>query len=205
MAKLNLSLIETQISNMLGGGFDFPNEALEELSSSIEIYELKKYEEFLRIGDVCRSWYFVEKGLMRTYYYKKGKDVTKAISQEGTAFSSYDSLFFGTPSNMAIQALEPSVVYALPKLKVEELCEKYPQVERLYKKMIEYYFLVCQHRIESLQFETAEERYENLVSKIPHVLMRVPSFYIASYLSITPETLSRVRSKHRKEGDVDAL
>lgn len=199
MPKINYSLIETQISNMLGGGFDFPNELLDELTSSIEVFELKKYDQFLSVGDVCRYWCFVEKGLMRTYYFKKGKDVTKALSQEGTVFSSYDSLFTGMPSNMAIQALEPSVIYAVPKIKIDELCDKYPQAERLYKKILEYYFLSCHHRIESLQFESAEERYENLIDKIPQVLMRVPSFYVASYLSITPETLSRVRTKHRKD------
>lgn len=195
--ELDLQFIQSQIRKIMGD-VTLPPSVMNEAISMIEVFEIKKFEQFLKAGDVCKYWGFVNSGLVRIFYFKKGKDVTEFIAPEGTAFTSIESFFTRQPSQLIIEALEPTVIYALSKDTVDNLCDKYHEIEVTYRKIMEYTLILSQHRADSLQFETAEEKYEKLLEKIPKVLLRVPSLYIASYLGITPETLSRVRAKQGK-------
>jgi CRP-like cAMP-binding protein len=195
--ELDLQFIQSQIQKITGNA-TFPASILNEVISMIEVFHLKKFDQFLKAGEVCKYWGFVDSGLIRTFYFKKGKDVTEYFAPEGFAFTSLESIFTGKPSQLIIEALEPTVIYALSKSNVDKLCDKYHEVEILYRRILEVTLIVSQHRADSLQFETSEEKYENLLDKIPKVLLRVPSLYVASYLGITPETLSRVRAKQGK-------
>jgi len=169
--------------------------AIEDLYSILQVFDLKKHQFFLREGQVCNYWGYIAQGLMRVYYYKKGKEITEFFAAEGDYFSSLESYFKRTPSILIQEALEPTIVYAFEYDELEKLCRKNSEVEHFFRKNLENFLVFSQRRLDSLQFELAQVRYEKMAKNFPHIILRAPSIYIASYLGITPETLSRVRAK----------
>jgi CRP-like cAMP-binding protein len=107
----------------------------------------------------------------------------------------YESLFSGRPSKKAIQVLEDSEVIAINVGALSRLYDSFPEIERLFRKIFEAALVETVNRVESIQFHSAEERYSALVKEAPDVLKRVPLKYIASYLGITPVSLSRIRAQ----------
>jgi len=97
------------------------------------------------------------------------------------------------PSHLIVEALEDSVIYGIEKDELNELAEKHHEIELLYRGILEVSLIMSQKRMYSMLFETAKERYNNFLKTTPFLINRVSSMYIASYLGITPETLSRVK------------
>ena len=106
-----------------------------------------------------------------------------------------ESLFFGKPSLKGIQILEDSIVTGINAPALFSLYNRHHGIERLFRKIFEYEHVQSVLRIESLQFHTAEERYQMLITNTPNLIKRIPLKYIASYLGITQTSLSRIRSK----------
>ncbi len=138
--------------------------------------------------------FFVKKGIARIYYHKKGKEITEWIATDGTFFLSITSFLERVPGKLMIQTIEPAEVYGIHYNELHALAAKYHEVETLFRKMMGTSLIMSQQRMESIQFETAEERYHKLVNSQPHFIQRVPLMYIASYLGVTLETLSRIRA-----------
>jgi CRP-like cAMP-binding protein len=107
-----------------------------------------------------------------------------------------ESLFTGKPSRKAIQVLEDAEIVAINANQLFKLYDSFPEIERLFRKIFEAAYVQTVNRIEGMQFHSAEERYNALLSEAPNVLMRVPLKYVASYLGITQVSLSRIRA-HR--------
>lgn len=107
---------------------------------------------------------------------------------------SIESLFREEPSKLVIEALEPTIVYALPKKRLEEVALHNVNIQILYRKILEESLIISQRRADLLRFESAKDRYLKLCKLNPKVIMKAPLVYVASYLQMTPETLSRVRS-----------
>ena len=105
-----------------------------------------------------------------------------------------ESYFKQEPTRLMVETLESSVVWEIPRIEVEDLAEKYRDIERLYRGFIEHSLIESQVKADALRFEPAHERYANLFRMHPEILKRAPLVYIASLLQMTPETLSRVRS-----------
>ena len=103
-------------------------------------------------------------------------------------------MFTGKPSLKAIQAIEDTTLIGIDSTKLFKLFDSYPDLERLFRKIIETSYVNTVNRIESLQFNTAEERYFNLLKDHKNILQRIPLKFIASYLGITPVSLSRIRA-----------
>ena len=159
----------------------------ESVHALAEIVVCKKYrkgEIVLKEGEVCKAMLFIEKGLLRQFYYKYDKDLTERI----------ESYFKQEPTRLMVETLESSVVWEIPKNQVEELASKYNDIEQLYRKFIEHSLIESQVKADTLRFEPAHERYNKLLRLHPEILKRAPLVYIASLLQMTPETLSRVRS-----------
>ena len=114
--------------------------------------------------------------------------------QKGDIFMSIESLFKERPSHQQIHALEPTIVFALPKDKLEREAVRNVNIQMLYRKILEESLILSQVRADMLRFESAPERYAKLVKRSPQLVLRAPLVYIASYLQMTPETLSRVRT-----------
>ncbi len=167
-------------------------ELLEEISNAISI---KKGDELQVIGSVCRTIYFVKSGLLRIHYLRNGLSITESFEFENSIVARSDSLFDANPSKKGIEAIEDSELIAITSAKLFKLYDDNPDIERLFRLIFERAYVKTVERIESLQFHTAEERYLNLFQHSQHIIQRIPLNYIASYLGITPVSLSRIRSK----------
>lgn len=152
-----------------------------------------KGHHLLREGGVNNYLYFISKGAARIYYHKQDKEVTEWLALNGTFFFSIRSFFQRSPSHLSIHLLEPSELFGMHHDQLMQLCDQYHGVEKLFRRMITTSLVLSQIRMESIQFETAQQRYQHLLEQNPDILQRVPLAYIASFLGITQETLSRVR------------
>lgn len=147
------------------------------------------------IGHTCKTIYFVKKGCVRIYYFKEDIDITESFEFENAFVARAESLFTGKPSLKAIQAIEDTSLIAIDSNKLFLLFDTYPDLERLFRKIIETSYVNTVNRIESLQFNTADQRYLHLLKDDKDILKRIPLKYIASYLGITPVSLSRIRAQ----------
>jgi CRP-like cAMP-binding protein len=184
--------------NKFKTGDPFTDKTAQELLSIAKTFVLKKYNFFLKEGEVSNYWGCVTQGLIRAYYYKGEKEVTEYFASEGTCFIAVDSYFSRTPSCMFIETLEPTVLCCFHYDDFEALCERNNEVEHCFRKKLEHMLVSFRQKLDFQKFETARQRYENLLNEIPELLRRIPAIQIASYLGVTPETLSRIRSKIEK-------
>ena len=170
------------------------HDELDILESVLVPMKFAKGEMILKEGDVCRHIYYVDKGLVRQFYFKGGKEVTEHLAVEGNIVMCIESLFKEEPTLLQIEAIEPVVVYAMPKAKLEEVALHNVNIQILYRKILEESLIMSQVHADLVRFETAKNRYLRICKMFPKLTLRAPLVYIASYLQMTPETLSRVRS-----------
>ena len=170
------------------------HEELDMLEQILVPMKFARGEMILREGDICRNIYFIDHGLVRQFYFKNGKELTEYMAVENTICMSIESLFREEPSRQQMQAIEPTIIFALPKAKLEKEAVRNVNIQMLYRKILEESLILSQVHADMLRFESAQERYAKLVKRSPQLVLRAPLVYIASYLQMTPETLSRVRT-----------
>mgnify|MGYP000793830258 FL=1 len=170
------------------------HDELDILESILVPMKFARGEKVVESGDVSDAIYYVERGMVREFYFKNNKSVTEYLAADGTIVMSIESLFREEPSKLVIEALEPTLVYALPKKRLEEAELHNVNIQILYRKILEESLIISQRRADLLRFESAKDRYLKLCKLNPKVIMKAPLVYVASYLQMTPETLSRVRS-----------
>jgi signal-transduction protein with cAMP-binding, CBS, and nucleotidyltransferase domain len=165
---------------------------IDQISQAFHLIEINKGENLLNVNTLCNHYYFLEKGLLRLVYYAKDKEETSWVIVEGVFFTEIISLKSKKPTNMRIEALEPSVVYAIDEAHLNELCDKVKAFER-YLRLTweENLYHVIQMKLLQ-QFSSAKEGYESLL-KNKNLMQRIPQKYLASILGITPYSLSRLR------------
>lgn len=168
--------------------------SIAELNSISREENFKKGQIIQPIGHTCKTIYFVKKGAVRIYYFKDDIDITESFEFENAFVARAESLFSGKPSRKAIEAIEDTTLIAIDSNKLFKLFDTNPDLERLFRKIIESSYVKTVNRLESLQFHTAEERYQQMMNEHPEILKRVPLKLIASYLGITPVSLSRIRA-----------
>ena len=191
----NLSLTPRDVARELARRYStMTHDELDILESILVPMKFAKGEKILCEGDVCRNIYWIVKGLVRQYYFKNGKELTEYMACENTIVMSIESLFREEPSKQIIQTLEPTIVYAMPKVELEAVAIRCVNIQMLYRKILEESLIISQQRADMLRFESAPDRYQKLVKGSPQLVMRAPLVYVASYLQMTPETLSRVRT-----------
>ncbi|HWB91776.1 MAG TPA: Crp/Fnr family transcriptional regulator [Puia sp.] len=171
------------------------DESREALAAVLQPMNLPKGHSLLRPGGICQSFYFIEKGLTRTYYLKDGKDITDWISTEGSIAVSIISFLTHQPDIRGIELLEPSFLWTVSHSDLERLYSRYHEIERLGRLLMSAGIIQLQQRFDDLHFATAHERYRKLIAATPSLVNRVPLGMIASYLGITQETLSRIRAQ----------
>ncbi|HMI79885.1 MAG TPA: Crp/Fnr family transcriptional regulator [Ferruginibacter sp.] len=170
-------------------------DAQQALQDCFEKITLSKNEYLLNEGQVCRQLYFLEKGALRGFYNLDGKEITHWFGFEKDFVTSFHSFITLEPAVENIQLLEGCVLWVISKETLAGLFNQYREIERLVRIAYEKYYIRLEERFVNAQFKTATERYENLVQQRPYILERVPLGHIASYLGISQETLSRIRSK----------
>lgn len=164
------------------------------LNSIIREKSYAKNEHIQTIGSSCRTVYLVKSGCARIFYYKDGTDITEHFAFENDLIVRAESLFTGQPTSKGIQAIFPSILYAIDSERLFQLFDHHHDLERLFRRMIEREYMNSVKRLESLQFNAAKERYLELLATTDFV-QKIPLKYIASYLSITQVSLSRIRAE----------
>ena len=170
------------------------HEELDLLESVLVPMKFAKGEMILSEGQICRNIMYVAKGLVRQFYFKNDKELTEHLSVEGGIVMCIESLFREEPTLLQVEALEPTLIYALPKQKLEEVALHNVNMQILYRKILEESLILSQVHADLVRFESAQDRYKKLCKLMPQVVMRAPLIYVANYLQMTPETLSRVRT-----------
>ena len=184
---------------------EMSTESRDLLCTIITRREMEKGELLLKEGQVSRHFVIVGKGMVRQFYYKNGKDVTEHFSLESDVVICIESILLQQPTRLMIEALEAGTLYMIPADQFLKLSKDSWEVNMFYRKMLEFSLILSQKKADSWRFETARERYLRLMADQPEVVQRAPLAHIASYLLMTPETLSRVRAtalqdEARKEG-----
>ena len=160
------------------------------------IVTIKKNKDLQPMGHTCKTIYFIKKGVARIYYFKDGIDITERFFFENSIIARVESLFTGKPSRKAIQILDDAEIIAINSTQLFKLYDTFPEIERLFRKIFEAAYVDTVNRIEGMQFHSAEERYNALLTEAPNVLIRVPLKHVASYLGITQVSLSRIRGQY---------
>ena len=151
--------------------------------------------ELLPAGTVADCVFYIKSGLLRESFMEDGKDITVQFFFEGQAVASIESFWKGTPSEVSIEAVEPSVLKVFKKADIRAYLEQHPEsgiaiAQFAYSRMINYYHLFLS-RIK----DSPEKRYSLLLEEHPEMVARIPQHYLASYLGITPVSLSRIRAR----------
>nr|WP_321410516.1 Crp/Fnr family transcriptional regulator [uncultured Carboxylicivirga sp.] len=162
--------------------------------SSFDTLTIKKKKDILVIGEVCNHIYFIVKGCMRSYYAdEKGIEHIFQIRMDNNWISDLESFFSKKPSNYYIEALEETTLLRISYDRLEKLYVEVPALERYFRILFQKAFLNSLKRLNATMWEPATERYAEMLKENPEMFQRVPLVYIASYLGITPESLSRIR------------
>ncbi|AEV31545.1 cAMP-binding protein [Owenweeksia hongkongensis DSM 17368] len=169
-------------------------ECLQELMTHSKLKIFKKGEVVVREGQYSKKAYLIVQGCARAYYLKDGKDISDWFTFENQFAAPIVSFFSDEPSPHYVEFVEESTVYEFSKDTMDYLSDKYHDFERFISKVVTETMLGLCQRLNSIQFNKAEDRYKQLLLIYPDITNRIPLTHIASYLGITLETLSRIRS-----------
>lgn len=158
--------------------------------------KVRKRQYILQEGEICKYSSFVEKGTLRSYTIDdKGHEHIIQFAIEGWWISDMYSFLTGEPSVYNIDVLEDAELLLLSRSSEEELLQKVPKFERYMRLLVQGAYIAMQRRVVLSLSQTAEEKYTKLTNTYPDIIQRVPQHMIASYLGVTPETLSRIRKQ----------
>lgn len=175
---------------------DIPEEELRKVSARTRTITVKKDGYFLRAGEVPWRIGYLKTGLMRLFYIDlNGLEVNKHFCIENTLAISYSAFLLQTESRFFIQALEDSTLITVDYETYQELLDGHVCWQVVARKLAEMVFILKEKREAELLLNSAQERYQQFLVDYPNLETRIAQYHIASYLGITPESLSRIRSK----------
>lgn len=181
-------------STFLTSNTDLDPLALHTLSSNCESRTVKKGEFLIRAGEHCRASFFVENGLLKQYGLDvSGKEHILHFAPEGWLMTDRDSLYFNIPAVYFIEAVEDTTVSLIDEKAFSKLNQTASNFTEFNERLLHSHIRQLTARIYQMMSASAEERYLKFVKTYPDILLRVPQSAVASYLGITPESLSRVR------------
>jgi CRP-like cAMP-binding protein len=168
--------------------------------SLLKIKKLRKKQYLLQEGEVCRCEYYVNKGCLRTYTINdKGQEHIVQFAIEDWWTGDMYSFLTQSPAFYTIDALEDAELICFDKPSLEALYIKVPKFEKFFRLLLQNAFIASQRRIADSMSMTADDRYCRFIDNYPKMEQRLPLKQIASYLGITPESLSRIRSQYNKK------
>ncbi len=173
---------------------DFSDTELDNIGNKFKSKLVKKNDYLLRQGDTCKDLVFVQKGCLRLYYLKEDIEVSVWFAfQHSSAIEIY-SFISENPSDYFLQAIEDSEVLYLPKKDLNKLYQDHPKMQEMMRNFWEDVILNLINRFTALQKDSAEKRYLDLLNK-PDYLKTIPQKYLASFIGVTPTSLSRIRKQ----------
>lgn len=181
------------IRALIASLIDINDEEWAYYSAMFEIKKFKKKDIILNVGEVAKSVFFVNKGLLRIYFLDKNhKECTFHFAQEFNFATDYESFLRKMPSQYTIQAMEDTEVVIMSHFMVNDGYKKLRYGEKLGRLLAEAHFFLFSNKLLELYTQTPLERYEQMNKLFPRILQRVPQHYIASYLNISSVHLSRI-------------
>jgi CRP-like cAMP-binding protein len=165
------------------------------LEDAFTFRQVPKKFKLTEEGKIARELYFILKGLVRLYYTKDGQEITGFIFREQLFASSYDSFLRQVPSLQSLETLEDSNLLVIGYTRMQQLYEELPKMHILARKVAEQRFINVQMMLSSFILDSPKERYRKFEEQHGDLLLRVPHHMIASYLGITPVSLSRIRKR----------
>ncbi|MDO4880074.1 MAG: Crp/Fnr family transcriptional regulator [Capnocytophaga sp.] len=175
--------------------YPLSEEAEKDARTLVQTLHKPKGSFLIKEGQSVNSFFLLKKGLVRSFFQKEEVQITQWFSMEGDNVAATQPLYDQQPSREYIECLEDCEFLFFTGEDLHFLCEKHNCFNTLYRKIIEEYCKIIETRLFTLQTMSAQERYHFLLEDSPKLIQRVPLGYIASYLGISQETLSRVRSK----------
>lgn len=166
-----------------------------ELAARLQVRAFKKGELLHHARNICTHSYFIQKGLVRVYFIKDGKEISEYFSAENEWVNSPRSFVQQVPDIYYLDALEPTEVFCLQVKDLVYLFDNFPKMERYARLSMGTVFGHYMERITSMRFTTAKEKYQHFCQTYHDIYHRIPLGMVASYLGITQETLSRIRAE----------
>lgn len=202
MATLNLNDRRRDVSREICRiyGVTLSVEALHAFASILVPTKVLRGVKLVAEGEVCNSMYYLDRGMVLQTYKKNHATVTEHISHEGDMVVCIESYFLREPSRIVASTIEPSVIFAIPRDAMEAIARHSFELCQLIFKFYERALIISQRKADVLRFETAKERYVRTLRENPEIIRRAPLHNVASFLQMTPETLSRVRAQVTEEG-----
>jgi CRP-like cAMP-binding protein len=175
---------------------------IERIISSLKVRYVKKKKNLLSEGDSVNTFFYVNEGLFRYYIFdEQGVEHTIDLIAQNNWFGDVKAFLTQVPAGINIEAIEDSQVFVLSYEDLNRFYDEIPLFERAVRKIIEHYFIKALDHARKVNRAgyLAQERYLEFFKAHPKIGNRVPAIYLASYLGITPETLSRLRSQSLKQ------
>lgn len=175
---------------------DITKEDESTIISAFEPIAIKKKKDLLRAGQVCNYMYFITKGCVRSFYVdSKGIEHIYQIRMDNNWIGDIDSYYTRQKSKYNIEALEDSKLLRIPVDRMEQLFVEIPALERYFRILFQKAYINALNRLSATMWDTAIDRYNEMLKEHPEIFQRVSLVHIASYLGITPESLSRIRKQ----------
>lgn len=149
----------------------------------------------LEEGDIAKNIYYIEKGCLRLYFNNGGKDTTFQFFFEENMVASFESMYSRQPSTFSLESIEPATIRIIKRDDFFHIINKSPNVKEVFENLLLQRLYTYQKLFLSRIKNSPQQRYEELLKEYPYILQRVPQHYIASYLGITPVSLSRIRNR----------
>ncbi|HEY4195179.1 MAG TPA: Crp/Fnr family transcriptional regulator [Mucilaginibacter sp.] len=181
--------------------FPLPKNKWDEYEQYYRRIEVPAKTVMLKEGEVSQKAFVIEKGCLRAWFNNNGKDITFQFAFENEIFSGAESFRKNIPSFFTVETIEPSILHWIHKRDFEKVMTDINQIPVMKDNMLDIVFERQYHYMKHfLSFirDTPEQRYLNLLKEKPHIVRRVPQQYIATYLGITPVSLSRIRNRLSK-------
>jgi CRP-like cAMP-binding protein len=187
-----------ELKNFITTYVNLPEAELDSIAGKFRKRSIKKNEFLLRQGEICSDLVFVQEGCLRLYYLADGVEVSVWFSFKHSSAIELYSFVSERPTEYFLQAIEDSEVLYLAKPELEKLYEAYPKMQEMMRRFWEDVVINLIDRFTALQRDPAEKRYRDLLKKPPY-LQKIPPKYLASFIGVTPTSLSRIRKLVGKE------
>jgi CRP-like cAMP-binding protein len=187
-----------ELKKFIASYVDIPDGELDDIAGKFKTKTIKKNDCLLEQGKVCEDLVFVQNGCLRLYYVADGVEVSVWFSFKHSSAIEIYSFISERPSDYFLQAIEESEVLYLPKSALNKLYETHPKMQEMMRKFWEDVIIHLIDRFTALQRDSAEQRYRDLLKK-PVYLQQIPQKYLASFIGVTPTSLSRIRKQIGKE------
>jgi CRP-like cAMP-binding protein len=184
-----------EILQLLSAIHPLSPECLDYLRDVVEYQKVKNREYLLKPGQVNNRLYFIKKGLLRCYYLLNDRELTDWFFWETDAVVSVDSWYDQVPSKDYIQALEDTEVYWIAAKDLDYVYKHFPEFNFVGRVLTTKYLRIWHRLARRIRFLRSEERYQLVTKEQPEIFLRVPLNVLATYLDMSPETLSRLRAR----------